>query len=252
MATQYRPRVSTLGDFMSTTNKDSDWSTAEVRAAVDAYLRMLALEKRGQKFVKTAENLALRETSLPNRTKGSVEFRMQNISAVLMKMHREFIKGYKPARNVGSNVEQSIRAVLIEKGVKPGDPTAPTADEETLEQRAVALEKLPLGDEPAGILKPKRAPSPGTAYIRDPKVRAWVRKKAKGICEGCKQPAPFTKNDSPYLEVHHVKHLANKGSDRTSNAVALCPNCHRRCHHSNDSEAFTESLYLTVKRLRRE
>jgi 5-methylcytosine-specific restriction protein A len=140
----------------------------------------------------------------------------------------------------------------MEKGVTPGDPTAPTADEETLERRAAALEKLPLEDEPVGILKPKRATAQGTAFIRDPKVRAWVRKKAKGICEGCGQPAPFTKNDSPYLEVHHVKHLANKGSDRTSNAVALCPNCHRRCHHSNDNKEFTESLYLNVKRLKRE
>lgn len=237
---------------MSVKKKESDWSVPEIRAAVDAYLKMLALELSGQKFVKTEENLALRESSLPTRTEGSVEFRMQNISAVLMKMHREFIKGYKPARNVGSNVEQSIRAVLIERGVKPGDPTAPTADEETLERRAAALEKLPLQDEPVGILKPKRAPAQGTAYIRDPKVRAWVRKKAKGVCEGCRQPAPFTKNDSPYLEVHHVKHLAKKGSDRTSNAVALCPNCHRRCHHSNDSEEFTELLYQQVKRLRHE
>lgn len=237
---------------MITTNKDSDWSTAEVRAAVDAYLKMLELEKRGHKFVKTKENLALRESALPHRTKGSVEFRMQNISAVLVKMHREFIRGYKPARNVGSNVERSIREVLAEKGVKPGDPTAPTADEEMLEQRAAALEKHPFDDEPTGILKPKRVSSESTVYIRDPKVRAWVRKKARGVCEGCNQPAPFTKNGSPYLEVHHVKHLINKGSDRPSNAVALCPNCHRRCHHSNDSTEFTESLYLNIKRLKRE
>lgn len=237
---------------MSVNKKDSDWSVREIRAAVDAYLKMLALEKSGQTFVKKSENLALRELALPNRTEGSVEFRMQNISAVLMKMERDFIKGYKPARNVGSNVEQAIRTVLIEKGMTPGDPTAPTADEETLERRAVALEKLPLEDEPVGILKPSRATAQGTAYIRDPKIRAWVRKNSNGICEGCGLPAPFHKDDSPYLEVHHVKHLANKGSDRTSNAVALCPNCHRRCHHSNDSKAFTESLYEQVKRLKRE
>ena len=237
---------------MSDKNKDTDWSIPEIEAAVDAYLKMFELERTGQKFSKAHENRVLRASALPTRTKGSVEFRMQNISAVLMRMHREFVKGYKPARNVGANVEPAIRAVLIEKGVTPGDPTAPTADDEVLERRAAALEKLPLENEPVGILKPKRAPAQGTAYIRDPKVRAWVRKKAKGICEGCGQPAPFTKDDLPYLEVHHVKHLANKGSDRASNAVALCPNCHRRCHHSNDSEGFTESLYQQVKRLRRE
>ncbi|VVN33404.1 hypothetical protein PS676_04940 [Pseudomonas fluorescens] len=78
---------------MSVKKKDSDWSAPEIRAAVDAYLKMLALELSGQKFVKTVENLALREAALPTRTEGSVEFRMQNISAVLMKMEREFIRG---------------------------------------------------------------------------------------------------------------------------------------------------------------
>ena len=89
-------------------------------------------------------------------------------------------------------------------------------------------------------------------YIRDPEVRAWIRQNAKGICEGCDQRAPFEKDGSPFLEVHHVKHLAQDGSDRPSNAVALCPNCHRRCHHSSDREDFTASLYLKVKRLKPE
>ncbi|MGH8030771.1 MAG: HNH endonuclease [Luteimonas sp.] len=53
----------------------------------------------------------------------------------------------------------------------------------------------------------------------------------------------------PFLEVHHVRHLAEQGSDRTSNAVALCPNCHRRCHLSADKDAFVVSLYENVPRL---
>ena len=34
-------------------------------------------------------------------------------------------------------------------------------------------------------------------------------------------------DELPFLDVHHPKHLARKGSDRVSNAVALCPNCHQ-------------------------
>lgn len=237
---------------MSVKKKESDWSASEIEAAVDAYLKMLALELSDQKFVKSRENLALRETALPTRTKGSVEFRMQNISTVMMKMDREFIKGYKPARNVGSRVEQEIRAVLTERGVKPGDPKAPTADEETLERRAAALQKQKIKEPPKGIKKPKRATNSRTVYVRDPEVRAWIRNEAEGHCEGCGEPAPFLKLDLPFLEVHHVKPLAEKGSDQISNAVALCPNCHRRCHHSNDSAEFTESLYGNVGRLIRE
>ncbi|WP_371259562.1 HNH endonuclease [Pseudomonas sp. Pf153] len=49
--------------------------------------------------------------------------------------------------------------------------------------------------------------------------------------------------------MHHVKHLAQQGSDSITNAVALCPNCHRRCHFASDKEAFTLSLYGKVSRL---
>lgn len=234
---------------MNVTINDRDWSVSEIRAAVDAYLKMLALELSGQKFVKTEENLALRETALPTRTKGSVEFRMQNISTVLMTMDREFIKGYKPAKNVGSNVEQLIRAALTERGVRPGDPKAPTADEQALERRAAALQKQKIKEPPKGIKKPKRVASSSTVYVRDPEVRAWVRNEAEGRCDGCGEPAPFQKQGLPYLEVHHVKPLAEKGSDQVTNAVALCPNCHRRCHHSSDSEEFTASLYKKIARL---
>ncbi|MDD2104219.1 HNH endonuclease signature motif containing protein [Pseudomonas sp. YuFO20] len=234
---------------MSEKIKDSDWSVSEIKAAVDAYLKMLALELSGQKFVKTEVNLALRETALPTRTKGSVEFRMQNISTVLMKMDREFIKGYKPAKNVGSNVEQLIQVALTERGVQSGAPNAPTADEQTLERRAAALQKLKIKEPPKGIKKPKRAASSSTVFVRDPEVRAWVRNEAEGRCDGCGEPAPFQKLGLPYLEVHHVKPLAEKGSDQVTNAVALCPNCHRRCHHSSDSEEFTASLYKKVRRL---
>jgi 5-methylcytosine-specific restriction protein A len=234
---------------MSEKIKDGDWSVSEIKTAVDAYLKMLALELSGQKFVKTKVNLALRETALPTRTKGSVEFRMQNISTVLMKMDREFIKGYKPAKNVGSNVEQLIQATLTERGVQPGDPTAPTDDEQTLERRAAALQKLKIKKPPKGIKKPKRAASSSTVFVRDPEVRAWVRNEAEGHCDGCGEPAPFQKLGLPYLEVHHVKPLAEKGSDQVTNAVALCPNCHRRCHHSSDNEEFTASLYKKVRRL---
>lgn len=234
---------------MSVKKKDSDWSVSEITAAVDAYLKMLELELNGQKFNKAHENRVLRESALSTRTKGSVEFRMQNISRVLVTMDRNPIKGYKPAKNVGSNVEQLIRAALTERGIQPGDPTAPTADEETLERRAVALQKQKIKEPPKGILKPKRASSSSTVYVRDPEVRAWVRNEAEGHCEGCGEPAPFQKLGLPFLEVHHVKPLAEKGSDRITNAVALCPNCHRSCHHSDEKTEFTALLYKRVARL---
>ncbi len=59
-------------------------------------------------------------------------------------------------------------------------------------------------------------------------------------------------DELPLFEAHHIKHLAQKGSDRITNAVALCPNCDQRCHRSSDRDAFTEGLYAKVGRLARE
>ncbi|KRP47780.1 HNH endonuclease [Pseudomonas poae] len=230
----------------------TDWSDAELAAAVEAYLKMWVLEKNGQMFNKAFENRLLREGAAAGRTESSIEFRMQNISTVLVRMGWDRIKGYRPAKNVGSGVERRIRYALAAQGVFESEDAAQTADEQTLIRRAAKLQQQPFPMLPDGIAQPQKVPTVSTAFVRDPKVRAWVLKEADGICEGCGSNAPFEVDGLPFLEVHHVKHLAQKGSDRIANAVALCPNCHQRCHRSSDRDAFNEALYANVGRLARE
>ena len=237
---------------MDITKDKTDWSDAKLAAAVEAYLKMLAWEKSGQLFNKALENRLLREGPVAGRAKGSIEFRMQNISTVLVRMGWDRIEGYKPAKNVGSGVEQRIRHALTAQGVFESEDAAQTADEQTLIRRASKLQQQTFSKLPDGIAQPQKVSTFSTAFVRDPKVRAWVLKEANGICEGCGSNAPFEVDGLPFLEVHHVKHLAQKGSDRISNAVALCPNCHQRCHRSSDREAFTEGLYAKIGRLARE
>lgn len=72
-------------------------------------------------------------------------------------------------------------------------------------------------------------------YVRSAKVAEETKKRAKGICQYCQMPAPFSdKNGEPYLEVHHVVWLSRGGEDSTENTVALCPNCHTRMHILDD------------------
>jgi 5-methylcytosine-specific restriction protein A len=74
-----------------------------------------------------------------------------------------------------------------------------------------------------------------------------------GKCESCGKLAPFTGDDGePFLESHHVRRLADGGSDKITNAVVLCPNCHRRSHQGADRKAFTKSLYAKISRLVKE
>lgn len=58
-----------------------------------------------------------------------------------------------------------------------------------------------------------------------------VKERAAGVCQLCNKPAPFNnKSGEAYLECHHVEWIARGGADEVYNAVALCPNCHRRMH----------------------
>lgn len=78
------------------------------------------------------------------------------------------------------------------------------------------------------------APAYSTTTVlrkRDLYLPVKVKKRARGICQLCMQPAPFLdKKGNPYLEAHHIVPLAEDGPDIESNMVALCPNCHRRMH----------------------
>lgn len=74
-----------------------------------------------------------------------------------------------------------------------------------------------------------------TVYFRDAYLKERVKKIAEGKCQLCGSDAPFIdKNGEPYLEEHHVKRLADGGTDTIDNVVAICPNCHRKVHHLND------------------
>lgn len=80
--------------------------------------------------------------------------------------------------------------------------------------------------------QPEKQKATTTIFKRNPDVIAEVLFRANVICEACHEPAPFDRlsDGTPYLEVHHKIPLAKDGPDTVENAVALCPNCHRREH----------------------
>jgi hypothetical protein len=89
-----------------------------------------------------------------------------------------------------------------------------------------------------------------TRFLRNPKVIACVVRHASGTCEVCNDPSPFRRSDGePFLEVHHVRHLADGGPDTADNAIAICPNCHRELHHGVRREALRADVIAKTKRL---
>jgi len=73
-----------------------DWTEAENGAIVDDYLAMLALECAGTSYSKTEHRNALIESMGGTRSRGSIERKHQNISAVMLQLGLPYIKGYKP------------------------------------------------------------------------------------------------------------------------------------------------------------
>lgn len=307
----------------------TDWSTEELRASTRAYLWMLRSEQSGFAPKKAAVRRALLAGPLSTRTEGSIEYRFQNISAVLQNLGKAWISGYKPASQVGSNVEQQISAQIqdyysgerhhqrvtfmvdsvppetikkaasklaagepfayaesiaydatTEEGsnlapksvigysgflhygapllsedfaggegtkafeklrssglvVAPKAPPEATPESEEFREKVRKRKKSGFDTPPQGQTKPKKIVTTATAFVRDPAVVAFVEAEAKGFCERCDLKAPFNRSDgTPYLEVHHIQPLAEGGADTVLNAAALCPNCHRECHHGGNA-----------------
>jgi hypothetical protein len=88
-----------------------DWSRDEVEATVADYFAMLRDELAGLRVRKSEHNDHLRR-QLRNRSKGSVEFKHANVSAILTLHGYPYIDGYKPRFNFQSLLEQVVLEYL--------------------------------------------------------------------------------------------------------------------------------------------
>jgi hypothetical protein len=94
----------------------TDWTDAEIDLIVADYFDMLALDLSGRSYVKAHRNAALHE--MTGRTRGSIERKHQNISAVCVKLGMPWIVGYKPLSNYQKALLDGIDRFL-EKRYEP-------------------------------------------------------------------------------------------------------------------------------------
>jgi predicted HNH restriction endonuclease len=127
--------------------------------------------------------------------------------------------------------------------------SSPEVPSERLEEKVRAIRDVGLSEKPEGVLNPELVSSTSKQHKRDPQVIAWVEGRANGRCDLCDSEAPFVRSDgSKFLEVHHVIPLSEHGADIPDNAAALCPNCHRRCHHGFDRVEVTAKLQKKLRK----
>lgn len=85
----------------------SVWSNLEVELIVADYFSMLSKELSGLDFKKSLHRRLLLP-HLNGRSEGSIEFKHQNISAVLIKLGQPYIKGYLPRYNYQNILEDKV------------------------------------------------------------------------------------------------------------------------------------------------
>lgn len=88
------------------------WTDREIELIVADYFDMLQLQRAGTSFVKAHRNAALQE--LTGRSRTSIEFKHQNISAVLRKLGTNWLEGYPPMANYQRALVQVVARYVEE------------------------------------------------------------------------------------------------------------------------------------------
>ncbi|QTN40889.1 protein NO VEIN domain-containing protein [Marinobacter salsuginis] len=87
------------------------WDWLECEFLVDDYLAMLEKHLVGAPYSKAEHRRAL-QPRLNNRSEGSIEYKHQNVSAVLLELGLPYIPGYKPAFNYQQQLKQVVLSYL--------------------------------------------------------------------------------------------------------------------------------------------
>lgn len=83
-----------------------DWTDQQNDAIVADYFAMLADDEAGLPYSKAEHNRRLQEAI--GRPRGSIEYKHQNISAVLKGLGEDWIPGYKPAFNFQASLVDAV------------------------------------------------------------------------------------------------------------------------------------------------
>jgi len=114
-----------------------EWSRLECDLISRDYLDMLLVELGGQSYSKSGHRRLL-QPHLKNRTEGAIEYKYQNISAIMIDLGLPYIRGYKPAFNY-----QQLLAEVVAAHVK-GRVRQLEEGEEKLAEAAIATPELDL------------------------------------------------------------------------------------------------------------
>lgn len=221
-------------DYLHPNKSPTELVVVIVRDHVYGVYKVLGVEREGTSYSLTSEAHRRFDMLRGKPPRPAKRFYMQPMHSAYVDLP---VHGWEGRSRTA--VQRSDGSFFLEISVAPMvDP----ADSRTLQQDLNARVRAALTDAPEQRRQrlalapklPRVVTVTTTAFVRNADVIAEVLLRAAGRCESCLAPAPFLRktDHSPYLEVHHKVRLADGGEDTVANAIALCPNCHRREHYA--------------------
>jgi hypothetical protein len=95
---------------LATGERGSDWTDFEIEATVAAYDEMLLKEWNGQPYSKVGVVRSLMRL-MPARSRGAIDLKLQNVSAVRVELGLPWIDGYKPM----AHYQRALREVVVSR-----------------------------------------------------------------------------------------------------------------------------------------
>ena len=156
----------------------------------------------------------------------------------------------------GPDGEGDDRSIIVFHLIRSDDAADLNEDENhEIVEAVVSMEELrrkayAAGGEPS---QQNTSESSREYHKRSKAVKDYVLARADGVCELCKEPAPFTRrNGTPYLEPHHTLRVSDSGPDHPRWVGGICPNCHREIHSGVNGKILNATLITSLEELEAE
>jgi len=149
----------------------TNWSDREIDLVVGDYFDMLRMELLGRSYNKAQRNRGLQERT--HRSRGSIDYKLENISAVAVKLGMPWIPGYKPMGNYQKALVAGVERYLIACGGPDAllhdidQLTSGLANESALFFEAPPLLKPTVAAEPAALQRLVRKFDPAARDARN-------------------------------------------------------------------------------------
>jgi 5-methylcytosine-specific restriction endonuclease McrA len=231
----------------------SDWSRDEVVAALHLYESLLGqpISKVPGSPVETlSQKIGRAPTGVYNKLMNlrSLDPRnsLQGMSATSTMDRHVWAEFYSVSDNKVdvARLAAEFNRLWGESVVSDGAPEASLEQEiDRLEKNTTQQLKDIYANRPKNN-RPQRTSIPALVYDRDPLIIALRKKLAGFKCEvsACPSPTFVSDRGTPFVEVHHIVHLAEGGPDTLDNTVALCPTHHRFLHYGTDRQKLAAAL----------